>query len=120
VDHPSHAILEIRPLSFSTGQPHPLAEQPIIFIDKKVLPLDTWGVQITIIGDFLILLATFSHSGRNKDMFFLVRWKSGLTYCVSIRDYYKVIRSHRFFKFSLHLPNGEPIDILLTSRKTPS
>jgi len=77
-------------MSFSTGQPHPLAEQPIIFIDK-VLPLDTWGVQIKIAGDFLILLTTFLKSSGNKDMFFLVRWKSGLMHCVSIRDYCKFI-----------------------------
>ena len=120
MDHPSHAILEIRPLSFSTGQPHPLAEQPIIFIDKKILPLDIWGVQIKIVGDFLILLTTFPKSGRNEDMFILVRWKSGLTYCVSTRDYYKFIHYHRYLTFSLHLPNGELIGISLTSRKTPS
>ena len=88
----SHAILELRLMSFSTGQPHPLAEQPIIFIDKKVFPLGSWGGQIKIVGDFLILLRTFSKSSGNKDMFFLVRWKSGLMHCVSIRDYCKFFR----------------------------
>jgi len=78
-------------MSFSTGQPHPLAEQPIIFIDKKVFPLGSWGGQIKIVGDFLILLTTFLKSSGNKDMFFLVRWKSGLMHCVSIRDYCKFI-----------------------------
>jgi len=86
-----HAILEIRLLSVSTGQPHPLAEQPIVFIDKKVWPLGNWGIEIKIVGDFLILLIAFSKWSGNKDIFILVRWKSGLMHCVSIRDYCKFI-----------------------------
>jgi len=78
------AILEIRILSFSTGQPHPLAEQPIVFIDEKALPLGTCSVEIKIVGDFLILLITFSEWSRNRDLFFLVRWRKGLMNCVSI------------------------------------
>ena len=86
MDHPSHAIWEILFLSFSTGQPHPLAEQPIIFIDKKDVPFDDSGIQIEIVGDFLILLVSFSDSSG----FFLVRWKSGQMHCVSIQDHCKL------------------------------
>jgi len=77
-----NTTLELRLLNFSTGQPHPLAQQPVIFIDKKVLPLERRSFQIEIVGDFLILLITFSELSRNEDIFFLVRWKSGLTYCL--------------------------------------
>jgi len=74
--------LELRLLSFSTSQPHPLAEQPIVFIDKKFLPLGRRSSEIKIIGDFLILLITFLEGSGNQDIFFLVRWKTGLTHCL--------------------------------------
>jgi len=77
------SILELRLFVFSTGQPHPLAEQPIIFIDKKILPLEIRSVEIEIVGDFLILLISFSEWSENRDIFFLVRWKTGLTHCLA-------------------------------------
>jgi hypothetical protein len=73
-------------LSFSTGQPHPLAQQPVIFVDKKVLPLESLSLQIEIVGDFLILMIAFFRRSRNQDIFFLVRWKSGMTYCVRVPE----------------------------------
>jgi hypothetical protein len=76
-------ILELRLLSFSTGQPHPLAEQPVIFIDEKFLPLDRQSAEIEVVGDFIILLITYFERSRNEDRFFFVRWKTGLTHCVS-------------------------------------
>jgi hypothetical protein len=77
--------LEIRLLSFSTGQPHPLAEQPIIFITSKSLLLGHCNVLIEIVGEFLALLITFPWArNENEDMFFLVRWKKGETHCVSV------------------------------------
>lgn len=70
--------LEIRLLSFSTGEPHPLAEQPIIFIASISLILGHCNVLIEIVGDFLALLITFPWArDTNEDMFFLVRWKQG-------------------------------------------
>ena len=80
----TNTILELHLFSFSTGQPHPLAEQPIIFIDKKVLPLDHRSVETKIVGDFLILLISFFEGSGNQDVFFLVRWKTGLAHCVSV------------------------------------
>jgi len=71
-------------LSFSTGLPHPLAEQPVIFIAATSLPLGECNVPIEIVGDYLVLLVTFI--GRwnvNEDMIFLVRWKTGEAHCVS-------------------------------------
>ena len=79
-----NAILELRLLSFSTGQPHPLAEQPVIFIDKKILPLNLWDAGIEIIGDFLVLLVSFIGWSTNHDIFLLVSWKTGQTHCVSV------------------------------------
>jgi hypothetical protein len=77
--------LEIRLLSFSTGQPHPLAEQPIIFITTKSLLLGHCNVLIEIVGDFLALLVTFPWAqNEHEDMFFLVRWKKGEAHCVSV------------------------------------
>ena len=77
-------ILELRLLSVSTGQPHPLAEQPVIFIDKKILPLDRQSAEIEVVGDFLILLITYFERSMNKDTFFFVHWKTGQTHCVSV------------------------------------
>ena len=79
-----NTILELRLLSFSTGQPHPLAEQPVIFIDEKIQPLDWRSCKIEIVGDFLILLVLFLERSRNQDIFLLVHWKTGLTHCVSV------------------------------------
>ena len=82
--HETNGILELRLLSFSTGQPHPLAEEPVIFIDKKILPLKWRNCKMEIVGDTLILLVSFHEQSKNQDMFFLVRWKKGLTHCVSV------------------------------------
>jgi hypothetical protein len=76
--------MEIRFLSFSTGQPHPLAEKPIIFIATKTLPLDISSLHFEIVGDFLVLLTTFGEWSENEDMFFLVSWKKGKAHSVSI------------------------------------
>lgn len=76
--------LEIRLLSLSTSQPHPLAEEPNIFIATKSLPLGIYGTNIEIAGDFLILFVTFEDGNENEDIFFLVRWKKGKSYCVSV------------------------------------
>ena len=77
--------LEIRLLTFSTGQPHPLADQPIIFITTTAVFLGYTVVIIEIVGDFLALLITFEEQhDENEDMFFLVRWKKGETYHVSV------------------------------------
>ena len=72
-------------LSFSTGQPHPLAEQPIIFIASISLIPDQCNVLIETVGEYLALLITFqSVMDANVDMFFLVRWKKGEAHRVSI------------------------------------
>ena len=76
--------MEIRLLSFSTSQPHPLAEQPIIFITKTSLHFGHCSVVIEIVGDFIALLISFSSArDEHEDMFFLVRWKRGDAHCVS-------------------------------------
>ena len=78
--------MELQLLSFSTGQPHPLAEQPVIFIDERNLsvPLNTQSTKIEIVGDFLVLLISFPEWSMNQDMFLLVRWKTGVTHCVRV------------------------------------
>ena len=76
--------LEIRFLTVSTGHPHPLAEQPIIFIATKKFPLGIYSLRIEIVGDFLILLVIFEERSGNENMFVLVRWKKGETYSVGV------------------------------------
>lgn len=76
--------LEIRVLTVSTGHPHPLAEQPIIFIATKKIPLGIYALRIEIVGDFLILLVIFNERSVNENIFVLVRWKKGETYCVGV------------------------------------
>ena len=115
--------LEIRLLCFSTGQPHPLAEQPVIFITTKSLLLGHCNVLIEIVGDFLALLITFPWArNENEDMFFLVRWKKGETHCVSVPWLRHVSPHNRLYiaPFSFGPPNGEPTRILVSSRKIPS
>jgi len=75
--------LELRLLSFSTGQPHPLVERSVIFIDKMTLPHGRRNIKIEIVGDFVIFLITFLKWSSNQDIFFLVQWKKGLPHRVS-------------------------------------
>ena len=83
--------LEIRLLSFSTGQPHPLAEEPIIFITKESVHLGLCEVRIEIVGDFLALRITYPWSqSENEDDFFLVRWKKGEMHRVSAPKLYHI------------------------------
>ncbi|KAH9061807.1 hypothetical protein EDB83DRAFT_2604653 [Lactarius deliciosus] len=86
-----HHTLEIRLLSFSTGQPHPLAEQPIIFIAS--------------IREYLALLITFPWRDTNEDMFFLLRWKKGEVHYLRSSDW----GAYSYFSFltedTLVIPN---------------
>ena len=80
-----HHTLEIRLLSFSTGEHHPLAEQPIILIESISLILGHCNVLIEIVGEYLALLITFQSARvANMDTFFLVLWKKGEAHRVSI------------------------------------
>ena len=114
-------ILEIKLLRFSTGQPHPVAEQPIIFITTKNMFLGCTNVQIEIVGDFLALLINFKEEqDENEDMFYLVHWKKGETYCVSHPRFQHKPPCYRlYFIFSFSPPNGEHMDALISSHKTP-
>jgi hypothetical protein len=76
--------LELRLLSFSTGQPHPLVKKSIIFIDEVILPHGIRNLKIEIVGDFVIFLITFLEWSSNQDIFFLVQWKMGLPHRVSV------------------------------------
>ncbi|KAH9991865.1 hypothetical protein BJV77DRAFT_469758 [Russula vinacea] len=101
-----HMTLEIRLLRFSTGQPHPLAEQPIIFITTKSLLLGHCNVLIEIVGDFLALLVTFPWAqNEHEDMFFLVRWKKGDAHCLRSSEW----GAYAYFSFlsqdTLVIPN---------------
>ena len=111
--------LEIRLLSFSTGQLHPVAEQPIIFITKSLL-LGRCNALISIVGELLALLITFPWvRNESEDMFFLMRWKKGEIHCVS--TYHPPPPRHGLYCiFSFGPPNGEPTHISVSSRKTPS
>ena len=114
--------LEIRLLSFSTGQPHPLAEQPIIFITTKSLRLGHCNVLIEIVGDFLVLLITFPWA-RNKfeDMFFLVRWKKGEAHSVSdVTRTFSPITNIVSSISSFGAPGREHTQTSVFFRKTPS
>ncbi|KAN0118369.1 hypothetical protein V8E52_005345 [Russula decolorans] len=91
--------LEIRLLRFSTGQPHPLAERPIIHITTKSLLLGHCNVLIEIVGDFLALLITFPWArNEQEDMFFLVRWKKGEAHCLRSSEW----GAYGYFSFLSH------------------
>ena len=117
-----NTILELQLLSFSTGLPHPLAEQPVIFIAAKSFPLGDYKGTTDIVGDFLVLFITFiGRWDENEDMTFLVRWKKGEAHCVSFSRFKAHSLHYRLYHmFRFGLPNGEPTQILLSSRKTSS
>ena len=72
-------------LSFSTGQPHPLAEQPIIFIASISLILGHCNVLIKIVEEYLALITFPLMRDESVDIFFLVRWEKGDAHCVVFR-----------------------------------
>ena len=114
--------LEIRLLSFSTGQPHPLVEQPIIFIATKSLGLGHCNVVIVIVGDFLALFVTFPWA-RNEleDELFLVRWKKGEAHGVSdITGHFSPIADIVLSMSSSRAPSQEHTRTSFFFRKTPS
>lgn len=113
-------ILEMWFLSFSTGQPHPLAEQPIVFIATKTLPLDISSLHFEIVGEFLVLLTTFVEWSENENMFFLVNWKKGKTHSVGVSGLQHIAPPLLIPLSSFSLPNGEPTHISISSQKTPS
>ena len=117
-----NTILQLRLLSFSTGLPHPLAEQPVVFIAAKSLPLGDCNALIEIVGDFLVLLVTFlRRQNEDEDMVFLMRWKKGEAHCVSFSGFIAHSLPHCLYHmFRFGLPNGEPTKILPFSRKTSS
>ena len=111
--------MELQLLSFSTGQPHPLAEQPLIFIDKRILPLNTRDTKIEIVGDFIIFLVTFPGWSRNQDIFLLVRWKTGLTHCVSVPELLQIRLPSLILYVQLRSPEkGTYVDFAHLSRDT--
>ena len=113
--------LEIRLLSFSTGQPHPLAEQPIIFIPLKYLPFDHCNDVIEIVGDFLALLITFRRArDEHEDKFFLVDWKKGEAHCVSDVTAHSSPIAYFARMPSFGPRSGEPTHSSVFFRKTPS
>jgi len=59
--------------------------------------------------------------GENEDMFFLVRWKKGETYCVSFPGFqHNPPCHHLYIMFSFSPPaNGEAMDALISFHKTP-
>ena len=115
-------ILQLQLLSFSTSLPHPLAEQPVIFIAAKSLPLGNCYALIDIVGEFLVLIITFLERwNENEDMIFLVRWKKGKAHFVSFSGIIAHSLHHRSYHIMrFDLPNGEPTQPLLSSRKTSS
>jgi hypothetical protein len=102
--------LQLLLLSFSTGGPHPLAEQPVIFLATKSLPLGNPTVLIEVVGDFVILMVDFLEEwNENENMFFLVRWKKGEAHCVSVSNSYHIPSNFADAScFSFVLPKGEP------------
>jgi len=110
VHHPSdrNMIFQFHLLSFSTGRSHPLAEQPVIFISTKSLPLGICNVVIEIVGDFLVLLVTFLEELDENEMFFVVLWKRGEAHRVSVSGLYHIPSNIAHTScFSLVLPTGE-------------
>jgi len=101
-------ILQLHLLSFSTGQPHPFAEQPIIFIAAKSPPLGICNAVVEIVGDFLVLLIGFLEEwNENEDMFFVVLWKKGEAHCVSISGSSHIPSSLAYTPCSASFPRME-------------
>ncbi|TFY76209.1 hypothetical protein EWM64_g7803, partial [Hericium alpestre] len=70
--------LELRLLSLSTGQAHPQASQPIVFLAQRSSHFGRCSVLIEIVGDYLVLLLSFPWMRAGTgDAFYLVNWKKG-------------------------------------------
>ncbi|KAA1474117.1 hypothetical protein DENSPDRAFT_313633 [Dentipellis sp. KUC8613] len=72
-------VLELRLLSFSTGKPHPQAENHTLFVDNRTPHFGRSSILIEIVGDYLALLLTFPWVRMGEgDAFYLVNWKKGI------------------------------------------
>ncbi|KAG6856317.1 hypothetical protein H0H87_005597 [Tephrocybe sp. NHM501043] len=67
--------VEVHLLQFSTGKPHPLAREPVLFVRKAHGPTAA-GVGIEIVGDYLALITTPS-STELAARFCVFAWKTG-------------------------------------------
>ncbi|KAG6867361.1 hypothetical protein C0993_003846, partial [Termitomyces sp. T159_Od127] len=76
--HPDCCMVELRLLQFSTGNAHPLAQTPVLFVEAS-----DWAhpaVLIEIVGDHLVLVMThaFLHfQPLLSDRLYVYNWKTG-------------------------------------------
>lgn len=76
--------IEVRLLELSSGEPHPHACHPALFVmDSPWLQLE---VAVEIIGDNLALVVTYpSNEYRPTDHLFIYKWRTGTVKMVSLR-----------------------------------
>jgi hypothetical protein len=89
-------ILEIQLLQFSTGKPHPSAQQPVMFLAKSIYINSS--VSIEIVGDHLAIILK-QHLLLCLPTFVLYDWKTGKINMVSHSKiiFLQSLRSDLFF-----------------------
>ncbi|KAG6840243.1 hypothetical protein C0991_007991 [Blastosporella zonata] len=80
--HPSISekfLIEIRLLQFSTGKPHPLAREPVLFVRET----NSWtrpSILMEIVGNHLVLVLTHvrvMQFVQGRDRMYVFEWKTG-------------------------------------------
>ncbi|KAG6919492.1 hypothetical protein DXG01_005751 [Tephrocybe rancida] len=78
--HPTHLarfVVEIRLLQFSTGEPHPLAQTPVLFVYRTSTLRP--AIFIEIVGEHLVLVISYTarHFLVRDDRMYVFDWKTG-------------------------------------------
>ncbi|KAG5641544.1 hypothetical protein DXG03_004803, partial [Asterophora parasitica] len=75
LSQPDIYIYEIHFRQFSTGEPHPLAQQPVLFIQQSGTARPSMGIEI--VGDHLALVITWFSEPNVSDQLYVFDWRTG-------------------------------------------
>ncbi|KAG6867944.1 hypothetical protein C0993_009256 [Termitomyces sp. T159_Od127] len=111
--------VEIQLLQFSTGKPHPLARNPVLFVRNTFRPTAS-TIGIEVVGEYLALVTTPGLS-EAAARFCVFEWKTGavlLDYPVTSGTYCSIIFLSPTY---IILPNGSSgtLDLFIISPSNP-
>ncbi|KAG6827573.1 hypothetical protein H0H92_011266 [Tricholoma furcatifolium] len=74
---PRIKVMQIRLIQFSTGKPHPLAQEPVLTVEESARTMPS--AVIGVVGDHLVaILAKNSRDISVHDRLYILEWKTGI------------------------------------------
>ncbi|KAG6825958.1 hypothetical protein H0H92_001725 [Tricholoma furcatifolium] len=78
-------IVQMHLIQFSTGKPHPLAQQPVLTVEESALTHAP--TVIGVVGDHLVaILGGSSYDRSVHDRFYILEWKTGIVKLVRLSN----------------------------------